>query len=87
MENQVSLKANLSQLAQSVALNHPSVQMVLGGKSDSSYLQFTHKAPDGLSRLEHRIQFWLPRHRPSRSARSLNRSPRPCGRSSRPCRR
>jgi hypothetical protein len=55
MENQVSLKTNLSQLAQSVALDQPSIQMVLGRKNDSSYLQFTHKALDSLKQLEHRI--------------------------------
>jgi hypothetical protein len=55
MENQVSLKTNLSQLAQSVALDQASIQMVLGRRNDSSYLQFTHKALDSLKQLEHRI--------------------------------
>jgi hypothetical protein len=55
MENQVSLKTNLSQLGQSVALDQPSIQMVLSRKNDSNYLQFTHKALDSLKQIEHRI--------------------------------
>jgi hypothetical protein len=59
MENRVSLKTNVSQLAESVAPEQPSIQMALGRKNDSTHAQFTHKALDYLKQLEHWIPIWI----------------------------